>query len=132
MFGEKQTSDNTTSPFMRRGGGGHYECMQACWDCSYECKQTLYTHCLAMGGKHVDESHVKVMTDCIQICQTVGDFLARESELHTSVCVACAEICEACAQSCTEVGGEEMEHCAETCRDCARSCREAAEMQLPM
>ncbi len=130
MFGEKHT--NAQAAPLRHSGGGHYECMQACWDCSYECKQALYTHCLEAGGRHVSEQHVKVMSDCIQICQTVADFLARESELHVALFIACAEICESCAQSCAAFGEEDMDHCAGTCRDCARACREAAEIQLPM
>jgi hypothetical protein len=86
--------------------------------------KTLFNHCLEMGGKHVEPKHVKLMTDCIEICQTSADFMTRGSKLHESVCAACADVCEACAVSCDAIGGDEMKHCAELCRKCAKSCRE--------
>lgn len=100
-----------------------------CWECRTECMKTLFHHCLVMGGKHAEPKHVKLMTDCIQICQTSADFMTRGSTLHASICGACADVCEACAASCEAIGGDEMKHCAELCRKCAKSCREMSEMK---
>jgi len=102
-------------------------CITACWECRDECQTMLYTHCLQMGGKHVEAEHVKLMTDCIQICQASADFMTRSSSMHQAVCEACAQICEACAKSCEKIGGPEMQKCADTCRKCAASFREMSE-----
>lgn len=99
-------------------------CITQCWECRTECMKTLYHHCLQQGGKHTAQSHVRLMADCIEICQTAADFMVRESTLYTYICESCAAVCEACAESCAEIGGEEMERCAEICQRCAQSCRE--------
>lgn len=97
-------------------------CIELCWACRTTCHETLINHCLPMGGKHVEQDHVKGMLDCIQICQTAADFMSRESELHFDVCRACAHVCNACADSCNEMDSPEMKECAEICRKCADSC----------
>lgn len=104
-------------------------CIRNCWECRNECQTAMYQQCLEMGGKHVESAHLKLMTDCIQICQTAADFMTRGSDLHMETCAACAAVCEACAKSCDQVGGEDMKKCAETCRQCAASCREMSQMK---
>jgi len=94
------------------------------WECRTLCLETLYGHCLGMGGPHVAPDHVKAMTDCIQACQTCADFMTRGSALHGVQCAACAEVCEACARSCAAIDSPPMQRCAEVCRACAASCRE--------
>lgn len=105
------------------------ECIRNCTECKDVCQDTLYNHCLSEGGKHAEADHVKLMTDCIQICQTSADFMGRNSALHAAICAACAEVCEACAKSCEEMSGDHMKHCAEACRACAASCREMSKMK---
>ncbi len=100
------------------------DCITHCWECRTECETTLYTHCLQMGGDHVAPEHVKLMTDCIQICQTAADFMTRQSAMHQETCAACAEICQACADSCREIQSPAMQKCADLCQKCADSCRE--------
>ena len=75
--------------------------------------------CLEKGGEHVEQVHAKLMLDCIQICATSADFMARGSELHGLVCRACSEVCRRCAESCEKIG---MTDCAAQCRKCADSC----------
>lgn len=104
--------------------------IQTVWACRAECQETLYGHCLQMGGAHVEPRHVKAMTDCIEACQTCADFMTRSSEHHAAMCAACAEICEACAKSCAAIDSPQMQHCAETCRRCADSCREMSRMPV--
>ena len=104
------------------------ECIDECWKCRTHCQETLFNYCLEEGGKHVESRHIKLMTDCIQICQIAADFMTRNSELHIAVCKACAEICEACAKSCEDVDDEKMKECAKVCLACAETCREMAKM----
>src|SRR5437660_1099394 len=99
------------------------ECITACWDCRHECQETLFNHCLQKGEKHVEAEHVKIMTDCIQICQTAADFMTRNSKINAEVCKICAVVCDACAESCEGIDDKEMQKCAEVCRNCAKTCR---------
>ena len=103
-------------------------CIQLCWDCRNTCQDTLFNHCLSMGGVHAAQAHVRLMTDCIQICQAAADFMVRGSALHTEVCRACAAICRACADSCARIGDAHMQACADRCRKCAESCEAMARM----
>ena len=81
-----------------------------------------------MGGKHLEEKHFKVLTDCAEICATSSKFMLRESMFHSVICGTCAEICKACAKSCEEIGfdDETMKACADACRQCAESCEKMA------
>lgn len=99
------------------------ECKELCWVCRTQCQEILVQHCLQMGGAHVEQNHVKLMLDCIEMCQTAADFLDRDSALHPQICEACAKVCEACAESCQKIESEQMKKCAEICRQCAESCR---------
>jgi hypothetical protein len=103
---------------------GMQECIAACEQCHRTCLQMAMTHCLAMGGKHVEAKHFQLMMNCAEICQTAADFMLSGSKFHQRVCALCAEICEACAKSCKEVGG--MDDCVNACNRCAESCRKMA------
>ena len=96
------------------------ECVDNCRKCHAICLQMAATHCLEVGGKHVEPTHFKLMLDGAQICQTSLDFMLRDSALHAHVCAACAKVCAACAESCEAVG--DMEDCVTACRACAESC----------
>ena len=65
-------------------------CIELCWQCRDTCQKTLYNHCLQMGGRHTAAAHIRIMADCIQMCQTCADFMTRGSELHMATCLACA------------------------------------------
>jgi hypothetical protein len=106
------------------------ECIHICWECRDTCQDTLYNHILERGGGHIDAENIKVLTDCIQICQLSADFMRRNSPLHKITCAACAEICAACADSCHQMGGKHItiQKCAEASRRCAESCRKMANM----
>lgn len=105
------------------------DCIKQCQECSDVCQNTLYNHCLPMGGEHTEAQHVKLMIDCIQVCMSAADFMNRKSPHHDAICAVCADICQECAESCDRIGGKEMEHCAEVCRSCAQSCREMSKMK---
>ena len=102
------------------------QCIQNCQDCHRVCLETI-AHCLQMGGPHADPGHIKLMQDCVQICQTSADFMTRMSPHHPHVCRECSEICAECAKDCQSMGDDPMmKSCAEACRTCAESCRKMA------
>ena len=105
------------------------ECIDNCTQCHNICVETT-AHCLEMGGKHAEASHIRELLDCAQACATSADFMLRGSNLHFQTCGVCAEACERCAESCERIadGDELMLRCAEICRQCAASCREMAQM----
>src|SRR3546814_3536084 len=78
-------------------------CIELCQKCHDTCLETLVGHCLPMGGKRVEQAHVRLMLDCIDICRTSADFMRRSSPMHTLTCAAFAELCEACAKRCAAV-----------------------------
>ena len=102
-------------------------CAEECHRCHDVCVEAI-SHCLHTGGKHAGPHHIRLMTDCVQICHTSGDFLLRGSDLHAETCRACAVVCERCADDCDSFGGDDrtMKACAEQCRRCAASCRRMA------
>jgi hypothetical protein len=106
------------------------QCIRECIECYSICLQTTI-HCLEMGGPHAEPAHIRLMTDCAEICQTSANFMLRDSELHVRTCAVCAEICERCADDCERFGNEaRMRACADTCRRCAESCRQMAVMPV--
>ncbi|WP_438016688.1 four-helix bundle copper-binding protein [Sorangium sp. So ce315] len=97
--------------------------------CQSICVQTIQ-HCLEVGGSHVEPSHIQILQDCSEICETTGTMLMRSSVQHNQVTAACADICERCAQSCDRFTGDaQMKACAEACRRCAAACRQIAQMR---
>lgn len=99
------------------------DCIQACLECHSVCLQTIQ-HCLERGGKHARLEHIRLLTNCAEICQTSANFMLSGSVLHARTCEVCAIVCEACEKSCREMeDGEQMRFCAEACRRCAASCR---------
>jgi hypothetical protein len=101
-------------------------CIDECLSCFRTCLETV-THCLEKGGRHAEASHIRLLLDCAEICQTSAGFMLRTSDLHTRTCAVCAEICERCARECEAFGDDPvMRACAEACRRCAESCRQMA------
>ncbi len=95
-------------------------CIQACLDCYRECQHTALTHCLEMGGKHVEPTHFRLMLDCAETCRFAAALMVNDSALHAKACALCAEACRACAESCRSVG--DMDDCIRVCERCADSC----------
>lgn len=104
------------------------DCIDECRSCHDTCAQSL-TYCLKEGGQHAEAGHIRLLLDCVEICQTSANFMLRGSPLHVHTCAACAEVCQACAEDCEQMGkDEQMRACAESCRRCAESCRRMAQM----
>jgi len=106
------------------------QCIQNCQVCHTTCLQTV-SHCLRKGGRHAEADHIRLMLDCVEICQTAANFMIRGSDLHPYTCGACAAVCERCAEDCERLGDDDwMRVCAAACRRCAESCREMAGSSL--
>ena len=98
------------------------ECIQECTSCHAICLKTIQ-HCLEKGGRHAEPNHIRLLTDCAQICHTSADFMLRQSPLHAHTCGACAAVCRDCAAECAKMGDDHlMKQCADACRRCAESC----------
>ena len=114
-------SDQTTQQASHAGGMQH--CVTECLNRHQVCLETI-AFCLRTGGEHAREDHIRLLTDCAQICLVAADFMARRSPHHPHLCRECAEICAQCAEDCDRLGDhEEIRRCAEACRRCAESCR---------
>lgn len=102
------------------------ECIDNCLTCHSTCVEAT-NHCLQMGGPHAEPTHIRLLMDCAQVCQTSADFMLRMSDLHPETCGVCADVCERCAIDCERFGDDEtMKACAQVCRKCAESCRSMA------
>jgi hypothetical protein len=106
--------------------GAMRTCIDHCLTCYRVCAQAI-AHCLIQGGNHSEATHVRVLSDCCEICRTSADFMLRGSDLHATTCGACAIVCEQCARSCRSMADDpQLVRCAELCEQCERSCREMA------
>jgi hypothetical protein len=103
------------------------QCIEECLRCHGICLQTV-AHCLELGGRHAEPSHIGLLLDCAEICQTSANFMLRGSDRHQLTCGLCAEICRACADDCERMAGDDriMKQCADECRRCAESCERMA------
>jgi hypothetical protein len=85
------------------------------------------SHCVEQGNRHVQPAHIRLLLDCIDICQTSVAFMLRGSDLHQSTCATCADVCDWCAGDCERLADDEqMRTCAAICHECARICRAMA------
>ena len=93
-------------------------------DCAAICLQTIQ-YCLEQGGEHTEPTHMQLLLDCADICQTTAAFAARRSQNHVGVTSACADICDLCASACEKFQDDpQMKACANQCFLCAAACRQ--------
>lgn len=100
-----------------------HDAMHAAWTCRDTLQGALVHHCLQMGGEHTEAEHVKLMLDCMEVCQTTADMIRRQSAFAQHVANVCADICNACADSCAAIESQHMQECAAVCRQCAAACQ---------
>jgi hypothetical protein len=113
------TAEVTVTKEMQQG-------IDECLSCYSICLQTVQ-HCLELGGKHAEASHIRTLNDCAEICQASAAFMLRASPLHGRVCGVCAEVCRECEHECRRMGDDAiMQECADACRRCAESCERMA------
>ena len=104
------------------------QCILSCTTCFQVCELTLSLVRCREPGTYITTSHAKALTDCAQMCSTAASFMQRESELHTVICKATADICRAAADICKNVPDSDgiMQSCARVCYQCADSCDKTA------
>ena len=103
------------------------EFINNCANCHNICMETV-AHCLQMGDKHAEASHIRLLLDCVEICATSANVMLRQSDLHPRTCAVSTEVCVRGADDCERSGpdAQMMLRCAEVCRRCADSCRRMA------
>ena len=102
------------------------QCIENCQRCHRICLETAARH--LKGEATMEPTHLRLLLDCAEICQTSANFMIRGSDLHGETCGACSVICERCADECDRHGEDpHMAACAEICRRCSETCREMAE-----
>lgn len=103
-------------------------CIQECQNCENMCLMSIQ-HCLEKGGDHASPDHIRLLTDCAELCQTSANFMLRMSDMHSLTCGICAEACERCAKDCETFKDDPMmQQCAIVCRSCLQTCRQMASM----
>lgn len=107
------------------------ECIRLCEACHQICLETI-EYGLSIGDGHDEGDHLRLLQDCAQICQTSLDFMTRDSNLHGTICGACATVCERCAIDCERMKENhvQLQTCTTTCRSCAYSCQSVAVQSL--
>ncbi|MDB5814695.1 MAG: hypothetical protein JWM03_154 [Rhodocyclales bacterium] len=96
-------------------------CIDACENCHRICLAMAMNYCLARGGRHARQEHLRLMLHCAQICRLAADFQLTGAPFSDELCAVCAAVCESCSQSCSMLEG--MDECVQACDDCADSCR---------
>ena len=118
-----QVTGHTSAGGSTGHGAEMQRCIEACVSCHAVCTGTVQ-HCLQKGGQHAQPDHIRLLTDCAQICQTSADFMLRGSPLHSHTCGVCAVVCAECASDCEKMGEDQMmKQCADSCRRCAEECK---------
>jgi len=94
--------------------------------CARTCYEMAMSHCLKLGGKHVEAEHFGLMLNCADLCETAAKFMVNDSPMLGRVSGVCAEVCQECARSCERVG--DMNECVDACRACAVDCGRLSSM----
>jgi len=106
------------------------DCIRSCLDCYSTCQETL-NYCLQMAGKHSELSHIRLLMDCVEICETNASYMLRNSDLYMSTCSVCAEVCDGAAESCEQFESDpRMAVAAEQCRRTADLCDRVSQQSL--
>jgi len=96
-----------------------------CLDCQSMCLKTA-TYCLSMSEKYP----IRVILDCIEMCQVNVDFMLRGSKLRNNTSGLCGEACKKCEEFCKQFDNDfQMQACAESCRIASESCKIAARLE---
>jgi hypothetical protein len=107
--------------------------VRKCIEMSSTCHNTCVEGMIYSAGKGCSQEaryaapdHLRLMTDCADICRTCADIVMRGAEYASLVCGPCADICDKCAASCEQFNDPKLRDCAKICRQCAEVCRQMA------
>ena len=91
--------------------------------CENACLVTL-RHCLEIGGKHAEASHITMLLDCANICRLNVSAILLKSSHSKEIALLCADICDACADDCDRLADDEhIQRLTGVCRTCAEACK---------
>ncbi|NIP81500.1 MAG: hypothetical protein GWM90_20710 [Gemmatimonadetes bacterium] len=100
--------------------------------CIDECTRTHQVcltasgHALRHGGAENTAHVIRVLSDCVEICQTAANFMLRGSPNHRQVCSVSARICREVAEECSVFDDEVMRQVVEVTTACAETCEAMA------
>ncbi|MEC4721735.1 four-helix bundle copper-binding protein [Noviherbaspirillum sp. CPCC 100848] len=97
-------------------------CIEACYACAATCDNCAAS-CLQEEDVKMMARCIALDIDCAQICRLAAAYMARGSEMSTSLCQLCAEVCEACGNECAKHQMGHCQACAQACLRCAEECR---------
>lgn len=96
------------------------DCIRACVECHALCLRSA-SYCLERGK--ASRGLVVTLQVCADLCRVCADTMIRGSDLHGTVCGACAEICGGCAAACEEVVDDaQLGVCRDACLRCFETC----------
>ena len=103
--------------------------MARCIDSCTRMHQVALTaagHALRHGNGENSNHVIRVLSDCVEMCQTAANFMLRGSPNHTRVCAVNAEICREVAKTCGEFEDEAMRTVTKAAEECAEACESMA------
>jgi hypothetical protein len=84
-------------------------------------------HALAHGGDYTEARHLRLLSDCEEMCAISTDFMLRYSTSTSWCASACAQVCYQCAVSCARWRQDPvMDACADACARFGMLCQEIA------
>ena len=109
MFSTLQANAQTTQQIVKGN----------CDSCAEACKKAI-THCTEKKGDYNKASVTGALKDCVSVCQSTSQLLARSSGLEKKSVAICIEACLKAAQAMDAFPKDaEMQACANECRKCA-------------
>lgn len=103
--------------------------MQRCIDDCTSMHQVALTaagHALRHGGDENTNHVIRVLSDCVEMCQTAANFMLRGSPNHRKTCAVCGQICREVAAECGRFDDDVMARVVDAAERCAGSCEAMA------
>jgi hypothetical protein len=97
-------------------------CIEACNLCADTCDYCAAS-CLQEADPRLMTRCIALDIDCAQLCRLASGYMARDSELTSEICAACAIVCDECGEECAKHQMEHCQECARACHQCADECR---------
>lgn len=103
-----------------------------CRSCASICHDTL-NYCLRMDGELSDQSFIRLLQDCAEICEAAAESRWQEPGAQMRNFELCAELCERLAWASGQFYYDPiLLRCSATCRQCASYCRGKTEETAPV
>jgi hypothetical protein len=103
------------------------ECIDDC-NRTHQVLLTASGHALRHGGAENTAHIIRVMSDCVEMCQTAANFMLRGSPNHKKTCAVNAEFCREVARECARFEDDDvMQKVVEVTTACAESCEQMAQ-----